>query len=304
MEKWFSIVFLTFMIFFTSCNKIKDYFREPDSAQLIETINSASLTAYASGVVMAEMNGYPLQYAITTRSNEGFPCTSITHINLAECGMPDIANRASSITVAGLWPDANTAIFSMIFTDYNTESGTLNILSIQTIPVMLEGNDLQVVMAGQDISLNPDKRNLLSINLSTFEIESELFRLAVLPPEDVYVAILQRAYFIKVNTNSSLGDPDDDIYTITGGGQLVKVSGNQAEITQQAMVDVCISPECMLNPIDGMALIKITGIENEGFPELGTAILEFTGRCKGSAVVFAATGMFAGSNGQRVSFLL
>jgi hypothetical protein len=118
------------------------------------------------------------------------------------------------------------------------------------------------------------------------------------------VAILQKAYFIQVNTKSSLGDPDDDIYTITGGGQLVKVSGNQAEIAQQAMVDVCVSPECPLNPIDGMALIKITGLENEGFPELGTAILEFTGRCNGSAVVFAATGMFAGANGQRVSFLL
>jgi len=68
------------------------------------------------------------------------------------------------------------------------------------------------------------------------------------------------------------------------------------------MIDVRLSSDCGLNPMSGMALLKVTGLENEGFPELGTAVLEFRNICNASAWVYVATGMYIGSNRQKIDF--
>ena len=155
-----------------------------------------------------------------------------------------------------------------------------------------------------DIQMNPDQDALLSLNLNTLEVQTELLRLDEPKPTDVYVAVLQDAYFIDVYNNLTGNDLEDDSYTVTGGGQLIRVDGSSAEITQQAMVGVEISPGCLLNPTEGMALVKVTGLENQGFPELGTAVFEFTSGCSGTARVYAATGMYVGSNGKNIRFRL
>ena len=53
-----------------------------------------------------------------------------------------------------------------------------------------------------------------------------------------------------------------------------------------------------------MALVGVTGLESAGFPELGTAVFEFNDHCDGQARIYVATGMYAGANGQSISFLL
>jgi hypothetical protein len=171
-------------------------------------------------------------------------------------------------------------------------------------PVIRTGGHINVAMASMDIQLNPDQDALLSINMTTLEIQTELLRLDEPRPTDVYVAVLQDAYFIDVNENLTPGNQEDDSYTITGGGQLITVNGSSAEITQQAMVGVCVSSGCLSNPTEGMALMKVTGLENQGFPELGTAVFEFTSDCGGTARVYAATGMYVASNGKKIRFRL
>jgi hypothetical protein len=155
-----------------------------------------------------------------------------------------------------------------------------------------------------DIRFNPDQESMLQLNLNTLEVESEFLRIDMPRPTDVYVAVLQNAYFIDVNNHGTNGNLNDDSYTVTGGGQLVEVAGNEAEIVQQAMVDVKVSPDCSANPVDGMALIRVTGIKGNEFPELGTAILQCSPDCKGTARVFVATGIYIRSNGQNVTFQL
>jgi hypothetical protein len=287
-----------------SCRKINDYFRDPETSVITETIHSTTLTGYAANISMSLINGHSFDFASISRSNPGFPCSAVIQMDMDVSGYKYTTEKADHITIAGLWADSSTAVLSIIYTGYHTHSNTLDIVGIETIPVILDGNYLHVALAGQDISLNPDEQSLLAINLTTFQIESELLRLDMPRPGDVYVAVLQKAYFIDINTKGTHQDPDDDDYTISGGGQLVEVFGNDAEIVQQAMVDVKVGPGCILNPVSGMALIKVTGLEEKGFPELGTAVLEFSESCSGSAKVFAATGMYVGSNGKDIEFYL
>jgi hypothetical protein len=301
----YAVVLLLFIAYTgNSCNKIKDYFREPETDVLVETLHSTTLTGYAANIAMSVMEGQTFQQVVTIRNGEGFPCTTLMEVDLRQTSFGYTSDKAGAVTIAGLWPDANTAILSLIYTDYEVGTNTLDIVGIETIPVLRDGNYIHVVMASQDIQLNPEQQALLSIDLNTFQIESELFRLDMPHPNDVYVALVQNAYFIDINNNGTIADLDDDTYTVTGGGQLVEIDGNDAEIIQQAMVDVRVSPTCQLNPLNGMALIKVTGLEDSGFPELGTAVIEFSDRCNGSAHVFAATGMYIGANGSKVSFLL
>ncbi len=287
----------------SSCRKVKDYFRDPATDDLKETIRSAEITGYAALLSMAVMNGQSFSHVTSQRSNQGYPCTSLTVADLENEPELDWARgQAGTITIIGLWADENTAILNLLFTDYNTVAGTIDLLGIETIPVIKDGNHIQLAMADMDISLNPDQQSLLQINLNTLEIESELLRLDQTLPTDVYIAVTQNAYFVDVDNHGTINEPVDDSYTITGGGQLVEVTGHSEEIVQLAMINACLDPSCPSNPIEGMALIQVTGVENAGFPELGTAVLEFSDNCNAKAYVFAATGMYVTSNGSNIDF--
>ncbi len=64
------------------------------------------------------------------------------------------------------------------------------------------GDHINIAMASMDIQLNPDQDALLSLNMNTLEIQTELLRLDEPRPADVYVAVLQDAYFIDVMKTS------------------------------------------------------------------------------------------------------
>ena len=72
---------LIFLLPFFSCNKVKDYFREPDPEPLLETIHTSVLTGYAANVSFAMMAGQSITGVNFHRSNAGFPCTSLISIN-------------------------------------------------------------------------------------------------------------------------------------------------------------------------------------------------------------------------------
>ena len=296
------LLFFIFLIPGSSCNKIKDYFREPDPDPLLETIHTSILTGYAANISFALMTGQPIPGVKFIRSNPGFPCTTLTTINTSQySGVYPEYMDVNLITVSGLWSDESTAILSILLTDFDMGTSTLDLLGIKTVPAIRTDNHINVAMASMDIQMNPDQDALLSLNLNTLEIQTEFLRLNAPKPTDVYVAVLQDAYFIEIYNNLSVNNIEDDSYTVTGGGQLIRVNGSSAEITQQAMVGVEISPDCIVNPTDGMALMKVTGLEDQGFPELGTAVLEFTSGCSGTARVYAATGMYVGATGKGFS---
>ena len=299
------IILLIILLILTgsSCKKVKEYFRDPDTGSLTETFQTAVTTGYAASLAIASVSGRSFPNVTTIRSNAGYPCTTLMQVDLqADSGFLPSNEKASGITIAALWADETCGILTLLFTDYQSETSTFDLLAIKTIPVILDDDGLlRVALASQDISLNPDQESILQINLNTLEIESEYMRLDHPGPNDVYVAIEQDAYLITVDQNATPADAQDDGYTITGGGQLIEVDNQDAEILQQGLLDVEIASSCDQNPVSGMALIRVVGVKDSKLPELGTALLEFSGRCTGTARVLLATGMYTGANSKAIS---
>lgn len=287
----------------TSCKQVKEYFRDPETGNLTETIGTSVITGYAASLAMASVSGSTFPNVTTIRSNTGFPCTTLMQVDLqGESGFLASEEKASGISIAALWADETCGILTLLFTDYQSETATFDLLAIKTIPVILDEDGLiRVALASQDISLNPNQESILQLNLSTLEIESEYIRLDHPCPDDVYIAIEQDAYVITVDRNGTPGDPLDDGFTITGGGQLIEVDNQDAEILQQGLLDLEIAPSCQRNPVAGMALIRAVGVKDNKLPELGTALLEFSSGCTGTARVLLATGMYAGANSKAIS---
>jgi|WetSurSiteA1Bulk_404760.scaffolds.fasta_scaffold00052_14 hypothetical protein len=299
------VIMIVFLIPASSCRHLKDYFRNPDTETLVSSIQSSILTGFTANLAMTVIEGSSLPGVSLVRSNEGFPCSALMVIDLSVTSGPEfIRCKAGTITIAGLWPDATTAVLSILYSDYNAGTEILDLIGIETIPVMRDGNNITIALADMDIRLNPDQVSLLQVNLGTLEITTELKRLEMTRATDVYVAVTQDAYLIDVTNQGTPDDNTDDDYTITGGGQLIQVAGTSAEIVQVAMVDVQVASTCIENPVSGMALIRTTGLEDEGFPELGTAVLQCRPGCDGTARVLVATGMYAGANGSDVDFHL
>ncbi len=292
------LLVLLFTLTGSSCKQVKEYLRDPDTGNLTETIQTSVNTGYAASLAVASISGQTFQNVNTIRSNAGFPCTTLMQVDLqGESDFITSNEKVSGITIAALWASENCGILTLLFTDYQTETTTFDLLAIKTIPVILDEHGLlRVALASQDICLNPDQESILQINLSTWEIESEYTRLDNPCPNDVYVAIEQDAYLITVDQNTTPGNVQDDDYTITGGGQLIEVDNHDAEIIQQGLLELEVTPSCRRNPVSGMALIRAVGVKNNKLPELGTALLEFSNGCTGTAEVLLATGMYLGAN--------
>jgi len=285
-----------------SCRKAREYFREPDPEPVIETLHTALAVACAADLAITILDGRPQPGVTFFRSNEGFPCTTLMVADLDHDDLFLGSVRAGTLTIAGLWSNESTAILSLILTDYHAGTSVFDLLGIYTIPVIRDAGHLKIALANMDVQLNPGQDALASLDLDDLEIETELMRLDEERPSDVYVAIVQDAYFIDVTGGN---DPDgiaDDSYTITGGGQLVEVSGSSAEIVQQAMVDIMVSPECSSNPVNGTILMRTTGVPEKGLPELGTVLMEFKGSCQRTVHIAVGTGMYIMSTNKDVPF--
>ena len=305
MKKLFILVISSFtliIILSDSCKELEEYFHDPETESLTDALKTCAIIGYSVSTAMSVMEGYHLpNVRIKTRCNV-FPCVSVMLIRIDDSYPFSFSpGETGEVIVAGLWADEETAVFTLILTDFNIHTSTFRLKNIHTIPVIrtLDGK-IGVAFAGMDINLNQQSDALIEFNLLTQEIESEFERLENQRPEDVYVAVEQNAWFIEIDQKNTPGDLWDDSFIITGGGQLAEVTDNTAEVVQQAMVDVTLKQTCAANPINGHALVRIVNTEDEKFPELGTAILEFHGSCDGRADVLLATGAYIGSNGKSI----
>lgn len=305
MRKSFIIFILSFTLIIVlsdSCKELEEYFHDPETESLTDALKTCAIIGYSVSTAMSVMEGYHLpNVRIKTRCND-FPCVSVVLIRIDDSYPFSFSpGETGEVIVAGLWADEETAIFTLILTDFNIHTSTFRLKNIHTIPVIrtLDGK-IGVAFAGMDINLNQQSDALLEFNLLTQEIESEFARLDEQRPEDVYVAVEQNAWFIEIDQKSTPDDLWDDSFVVTGGGQLAEVTDNTADVVQQAMVDVTLDQTCTANPVNGLAIIRKVNTEEEKFPELGTAILEFHDYCDGRAKILLATGAYIGSNGKSI----
>lgn len=302
------LITIVLSILFSSCKKIDEYFKPPETEYVKDVIKTAVSIGYSSEIAMSAISGYHRSNVRFIRSSSSYPCVGVIFVKPdADFPIPYSGNTKNEMSIFGFWTDENTAILSILFTSVDIQTSTFVLQSVHTVPVIRTDNNILVVFASMDINLAPESISdkLLSFNFSDNEINFEMSRiLSFSQPEDLYVAVDENAWLIEINQQDTYDNPSDDVYSITGGGQLIEATNASAGVFQQAMMGVTINSECLKNPNTGFLLIQKAAVENEKFPETGAAILSFENSCDGKAYVDLGTGIYITSIGKKIDFLL
>jgi hypothetical protein len=291
---------LLLLLFITgSCKKVKEYFHDPETEPLRQAVKTTAAIGYAASVAMSVMSGEDPPYVLATGECSDYPCTFLIYIDINQDNPLLFSDgNVGQIVVAGLMADEDAAIITIVLSDINIATQDFTLLSVHTIPVIRDEGKIIAVFTEMDINIGGDSDTLLNLNLSQKQIDDEISRAHRERPSDLYIAVDENVWFIDIDQNDTYGYLGDDIFTVTGGGQIVEVIGASGGVIHQAMINVELEQGCFLNPVSGYALIKNTSVEERKIPELGTAVFGFHGQCDGLAHVEVATGVYLRANGK------
>jgi hypothetical protein len=293
-------ILLILLLFITiSCKKVKEYFHDPETEPLRQAVKTTAAIGYSASVAMSVMSGEESPYVLATSECSDYPCAFIIYIDINQDN-PLLFSDGSvgQIVVAGLMADEDAAIITVVLSDINVATQDFKLLSVHTIPVIKEEDKFFAVFTDMDINIGADSDTLLNLNLSQKQINDEISRAQRERPSDLYVAVDENVWFIDIDQNGTNAYFGDDIFSVTGGGQIIEVMGASGGIIQQAMINVELEQGCFRNPVSGYALIRNTSVEERRIPELGTAVFGFHGQCDGKARVEVATGVYLRANGK------
>ena len=295
------VLILGLALLFSSCQKEKEYFKDPETDPVVHTVKASSVIGYCSSLAIAVMSGESFPGVYATKSCSNFPCAALILADLSsEINIPFTEDQDGQIIIAGLWTAANEAILTLFFYDIDISTPGFTLRNVRTFPVAEQNGEVIAVFAGMDINLGSNPILPVELDLSEGEINFELDRLDMDSPDDISVAVEQHAYIIGIEQNGTPGNLADDSFTITGGGQLIEVVDNRGGIIQQALLNVLVENDCHANPKSGYALIKNTSAGGNSLPELGTAIFDFHSQCDGMADISIATGVYIKANGKSI----
>ncbi len=293
------IFFLGVLLLLSSCRK-KKIFRDPPVSPVVKIVKVSSIIGYCSTVAWAHFKGHNIPDVITADNGN----STIFYINTAT-NYPYAYNTDDYdevIAVASKISD-NTMFMTLFFIETNIGVGRFKLINVRTIPVLYHGDKLKAVYASQDINFGND--TLMEISLTDGEIQAELLKLNLPNPTSEQIAIDQNAWIIDVDFNQSLGDLDDDVYTISGGEQEVEVYFDdelqEATILQMAMIGVEINSDCLRNPVAGIAFLQNVEVTDDAEETvIGQAFYDFYSTCDGKMDVVVGTGNFVRSTGDRI----
>ncbi len=302
--KYLAILLILMLSGCEESGKLEDYLRPAPSQPLADVIRTSLPVGHCALAAMADQAGYPIPYEVLPLDGgltliRIHPDGSFPLVYLDEC--------CREILVLCFPVDEDLAILSIFFVNPDPASLLEKILEIHTIPVMLEEGKVRAVFASQDIYVRDSIE--LSLHMGPADIQLELGRLEVEEPETSEAAIEQNAWSIHADPAGTWDDFRDDVYALTGGQQDISVLSGQSRsetcILQLAMIETIMSPECLLAPLDGFALLREIGVDtgprnNLEDLVLGTVLYRFRSTCTGQVDIVLATGNFFTSTGKKV----
>ncbi len=303
-QRYIQYIILLFILL-VSCDKDKyeGIFYPPETTPIELAIKTATSIGYASSVAMSSISGNSPANASISRSSSGYPCTATIYVDVNSSYNAPFTNDYGELVIAGYFIDQYTAILTVLFTDINVTAGSIVLYNIHTFPVTIDNDIITSVYASQDINFREENDTMLSIDLTTGEIDTELARLQLSAANDIYIAVEQDAWIIETNQDNTPNITADDDYMITGGGQLAKITSNTGGIYQQALLDCKVNSTCNRNPTSGYALLQDTKA-GENDIKLGQALMRFHNSCDGKIYIEAATGNYVTYSGKTIDINL
>lgn len=258
---------------------------------VVANIRTTVPLAYVASVAMAEVRGIDVPNADSNVPCHlfGYPCAANVSVTLSPDDLPIGLDEYGDISVAGLWVSANEAVLTMSFNGFQIGSPNNIALSISTVPVVQNGNELLISYGSIDINVGSAPED--PAMLSATEVASELGRVHTIVSDDPEVNVDMDAWVISVATQGT-DDFSDDDYSISGGGQYIGVDSGNTSVIQLGLVNMQISADCALNPVAGMSVLNELDVSQTGFPKIGTAIFRFQPDCDGTARILTAIGTY------------
>ena len=299
------ILFVLLTLLTANCqNKIDELFKNPDTNPIRKVLKITMPLAYASNLAMAALNGEkPPNVSLIKggdSANENFLMAIAVDDKFP---LPQGIQANGRLLVAGVLTAQRVAMMTVIFTDLNVTQGTFLIHDISTIPVIQEVDlvtgkkELFVVYADMDVNSGSD--TLMTVTMSKAQADAEFQRYTNMKSFDGSVMVEENTWIIRVEDNGTPGEPGDDTYLVSGGGQYVETGSSTADIMQIVMVNVGMSATCKQNPVEGWSLLQNLSGGTDG-AELGHLLLNAHSECDGTMKVQAATGVYSRSWGKPI----
>jgi len=265
----------------------------PDTEPVAATLNTAIPLAYAAAVAMDAAAGDVADNALSLDDCTGYPCSAVVNIDFDTDNAPFMVPVSGGVTVLGHFPSFDAGILATSFVNVSVGTENQAVFNVAAFPVTRTAFGITLVYAEVDINVE------LPVDPADFSEQEQhdaLNRLNTPRPITPEVGIETHAWIVDVDFNDTPFDYSDDFFTISGGGQSFQLSADENAITQLAMVDVTVGPDCLSNPTTGLALLQDVNIDPVSFP-IGQAILRFHSRCDGRVRVDLGSGSYFGATG-------
>jgi len=290
-------------LIFCSCSRLDEFNQQPELGPLEDGFKASAAIAYAVSIAHAAFTGEVLPPNVTFQSSntEGYSSSGLIYVNVASDHRMPFNSNIGDIIIAGIWDgQQGGGVISIFFGDFDILGKSSRLYGIHTIPVTRSmTGDLIAVFAEQDILVGEGSQSILEIDPSRAKFDIELERTKSAPPSDAFIVVRQNVWHLTIDTNNPTV-LTDDIYEVSGGGQIVGVESESGGVLYHAMIDCRFSfAECTLNPIGGTAFIQ--NFKAGDFLDLGGILLDFDPVCDGKARIQLATGKYATSNGRTLT---
>ncbi len=278
---------LTFML--VSCERYEEYFQKPELQSLRHGVRTAATIGYCASIATSAFKGEPLPENVEFNESAG-----LIYVEISEDYPLPFTNTTGDLVMSVIWNNGS-GVMSILFGDLDILGGEAKLYGIYMIPFQERDDDgILTIMAEQDVILGRGSDTILDLsNVTVSMFNAELERLDSTPPSDLFVAVEQNVWHIKIDQSQTLAYVYDDYIKVTGGGQIAEVEGSSGGVIYHALLETIINYSvCPENPISGSALSQNFKAGGTPYIDLGNSYLEFHETCDGMAYVKWSSGIY------------
>jgi hypothetical protein len=306
--KWIPVIAAS-LLSLTCSNPIKNivnqFNKPPDTPAIVRAIKASLTLGYAANSAMDALVNRAGPGVSVSRDADSFPCNAIVSIVVSKAHpLPVGGDSTGTMRVVGFWPDSQTALMTVFFTNTNVSDGTFILKNVAFVPVTRDSGSTMVVFASEDV--NADSATVVTTKITDSMVTVKISGMPDALPTDSAVAVNQKAWITIVKEPAAGYSLGNETYDLYGASQYLGVSPSTIEVIQAVMVAVEVTPGvCRKNPVSGYAMIRDMKIQGTNSDiELGTTLLSFANTCNGSAKIPLATGVYLGRTGSSVALNL
>jgi len=286
-----------------SCRKIRENAQEPELGSLQQGLKASAVVGYCASLAMNAFQGreMPGNVVLSLNNSDEFSRSWIMIVRINTAYPLQFNSGTGYLFIAGLGNE-DGGVISMLFSDVDILEGNFDLGGIYTVPVIMqEDSSILTLFAEEDIVIGYGEDNLLNLSLHQPGFNAEMARLETEMPHDVFAAVHQNVWFIKIDQSATPSDVYDDDFVVNGGGQIAEVESNSGGIIYHAMLDSRFGYSlCPSNPVRGTAFSQNLKADDVMMPDVGNFVLDFHNACDGKVLVGAATGKYWSYSGRSI----